>query len=116
MEMGVQPNQLAQHLADNDQLTLAMVEIVRDKAKSVLGDAAKVVDTEGNEVDLKAIYTEINGEEAVEEPADEPAAERRPTPDPTTRHRAPEPDGPGASRCSGTRLTCAVSEQSADRA
>ncbi|MEQ4726052.1 trigger factor [Nonomuraea sp. B19D2] len=67
MEMGVQPNELAKHLADNDQLTLAMVEIVRDKAKAVLGDAAKVVDTEGNEVDLKAIYTEINGEEVVEE-------------------------------------------------
>ncbi|MFD2349870.1 hypothetical protein ACFSTC_11630 [Nonomuraea ferruginea] len=71
MEMGVQPNQLAQHLADNDQLTLAMVEIVRDKAKAVLGDAAKVVDSEGGEVDLKAIYTEINGEEASEEPAEE---------------------------------------------
>lgn len=70
MEMGVQPNQLAQHLADNDQLTLAMVEIVRDKAKAVLADSAKVVDTEGNEVDLKAIYTEINGEEVVEEPAE----------------------------------------------
>ncbi|GAA3641735.1 trigger factor [Nonomuraea antimicrobica] len=70
MEMGVQPNELAKHLADNDQLTLAMVEIVRDKAKAVLGDAAKVVDTDGNEVDLKAIYTEINGEEVVEEPAD----------------------------------------------
>lgn len=67
MQMGVQPNQLAQHLADNDQLTLAMVEIVRDKAKTVIGDAAKVVDGEGNEIDLKAIYTEINGEEVVEE-------------------------------------------------
>ncbi|MEU4515544.1 trigger factor [Nonomuraea wenchangensis] len=69
MEMGVQPNELAKHLADNDQLTLAMVEIVRDKAKSVIGDAAKVVDTDGNEVDLKAIYTEINGEPPVEEEA-----------------------------------------------
>ncbi|RVX43584.1 trigger factor [Nonomuraea polychroma] len=69
MEMGVQPNELAKHLADNDQLTLAMVEIVRDKAKSVIGDSAKVVDTDGNEVDLKAIYTEINGEEPVQEEA-----------------------------------------------
>ncbi|MBB3727208.1 trigger factor [Nonomuraea dietziae] len=67
MQMGVAPNTLAQHLADNDQLTLAMVEIVRDKAKTVVGDAAKVVDEAGNEVDLKAIYTEINGEEVVEE-------------------------------------------------
>ncbi|MEV0617003.1 trigger factor [Nonomuraea sp. NPDC050404] len=69
MEMGVQPNELAKHLADNDQLTLAMVEIVRDKAKSVLGDAAKIVDTDGNEVDLKAIYSEINDEPVVEEEA-----------------------------------------------
>ncbi|MEU8401399.1 trigger factor [Nonomuraea sp. NPDC048892] len=75
MEMGVQPNELAKHLADNDQLTLAMVEIVRDKAKSVLGDAAKVVDSDGNEVDLKAIYTEINGAEPVEE-EDESSAEK----------------------------------------
>ena len=73
MQMGVQPNQLAQHLADNDQLTMAMMEIVRDKAKAAVGDAAKVVDTDGNEVDLKAIYTEINGAEVTEEPAEEPA-------------------------------------------
>jgi trigger factor len=76
MEMGVQPNQLAQHLADNDQLTLAMVEIVRDKAKSVVGDAAKVVDEDGNEIDLKAIYTEINGAEPTEEPDEAPAEEK----------------------------------------
>ncbi|MET7330163.1 trigger factor [Nonomuraea sp. NPDC005650] len=78
MEMGVQPNELAKHLADNDQLTLAMVEIVRDKAKAVLGDGAKVVDTEGNEVDIKAIYAEINGQEVVEEEAaeDTPAEEK----------------------------------------
>jgi trigger factor len=78
MEMGVQPNELAKHLADNDQLTLAMVEIVRDKAKSVLGDAAKVVDSDGNEVDLKAIYTEINGEQVVEEGEDESAEDAKP--------------------------------------
>ncbi|MFB4270775.1 trigger factor [Nonomuraea sp. GTA35] len=81
MEMGVQPNELAKHLADNDQLTLAMVEIVRDKAKSVLGDAAKVVDTDGNEVDLKAIYTEINGEPVAEEEADEAEAGDKPAED-----------------------------------
>ncbi|MDP9866152.1 MULTISPECIES: trigger factor [Streptosporangium] len=73
MQMNVAPNTLAQHLADSDQLTLAMVEIVRDKAKSLIGDAAKVTDEAGNEVDLKAIYTEINGEQPAEEAADEPA-------------------------------------------
>ncbi|WP_066363659.1 trigger factor [Herbidospora mongoliensis] len=72
-QMGVAPNTLAQHLADNDQLTLAMMEIVREKAKSVVGDAAKVVDTEGNEVDLKAIYVELNPEQTAEGLAQSPA-------------------------------------------
>ncbi|SDR32979.1 trigger factor [Thermostaphylospora chromogena] len=73
MEMGVAPNTLAKHLADNDQLTLAMMEIARDKAKTVVGDAAKVVDEAGNEVDLKAIYAELNpqSEEAGEDAASE---------------------------------------------
>ncbi|MDH2429782.1 trigger factor [Sphaerisporangium sp. TRM90804] len=73
-QLGVAPNTLAQHLADNDQLTLAMVEIVRDKAKTVVGDAAKVVDDAGNEVDLKAIYAELNPEQEGA-PADAQAAE-----------------------------------------
>ncbi|WP_062443782.1 trigger factor [Herbidospora daliensis] len=72
-QMGVAPNTLAQHLADNDQLTLAMMEIVREKAKSVVGDAAKVVDSEGNEVDLKAIYAELNPEQEAEGLAQAPA-------------------------------------------
>ncbi|GLX02979.1 trigger factor [Microtetraspora sp. NBRC 16547] len=63
MQLGVAPNTLAQHLADNDQLTLAMMEIVREKAKTVVGDAAKVTDEAGNEVDIKAIYAELNPEQ-----------------------------------------------------
>ncbi|WP_214111275.1 trigger factor [Acrocarpospora catenulata] len=59
-QLGVAPNTLAQHLADNDQLTLAMMEIVREKAKTVVGDAAKVTDTDGNDVDIQAIYAELN--------------------------------------------------------
>jgi trigger factor len=72
MQLGVAPNTLAQHLADNDQLTLAMMEIVREKAKTVVGDAAKVTDEAGNEVDLRAIYAELNPEQ---EGSPEPAAE-----------------------------------------
>ena len=52
-----------------------MVEIVRDKAKSVVGDAAKSSTADGNEVDLKAIYTEINGEEPPRSDAEESASE-----------------------------------------
>ncbi|KAB8182716.1 trigger factor [Microbispora catharanthi] len=79
MQMGVAPNTLAQHLADNNQLPLAMMEIVREKAKTLIGDAAKVTDTAGNEVDVKAIYAELNPEQeavGVEEAgAGEPADE-----------------------------------------
>ncbi|GAA4594011.1 trigger factor [Planotetraspora phitsanulokensis] len=71
MQMGVAPNTLAQHLADNDQLTLAMMEIVRDKAKTVVGDAAKVTDGEGNEIDLKAIYAELDADQAKNQAAEQ---------------------------------------------
>ncbi|MFC0865270.1 trigger factor [Sphaerimonospora cavernae] len=63
MQVGVAPNTLAQHLADNNQLPLAMVEIVREKAKTIVGDAASVKDEAGNAVDLKAIYAELNPEQ-----------------------------------------------------
>ncbi|WP_283137898.1 trigger factor [Rhizohabitans arisaemae] len=61
-QMGVEPNRLAQHLADSNQLTLAMMEVVRTKAGSIVGDAAKVTDESGREVDLKAIYAELSGD------------------------------------------------------
>ncbi|MEZ0077504.1 trigger factor [Planotetraspora sp. GP83] len=76
MQLGVAPNTLAQHLADNDQLTLAMMEIVREKAKTVVGDAAKVTDEAGTEIDLKAIYAELNTEQQPEQQdEDAPSAE-----------------------------------------
>ncbi|MCC5577805.1 trigger factor [Microtetraspora sp. AC03309] len=75
MQLGVAPNTLAQHLADNDQLTLAMMEIVREKAKTVVGDAAKVTDEAGNEVDIKAIYAELNPEQEGGPEEDEESAE-----------------------------------------
>ena len=74
-QLGVAPNTLAQHLADNDQLTLAMVEIVREKAKTVVGDAAKITDESGAEVDLKAIYAELNPEQEGAAPPPEPTAQ-----------------------------------------
>ncbi|GII55647.1 trigger factor [Planotetraspora thailandica] len=73
MQLGVAPNTLAQHLADNDQLTLAMMEIVRDKAKTIVGDAAKVTDEAGNTIDLKAIYAELDNAQQGEELEDESA-------------------------------------------
>ncbi|WP_433500291.1 trigger factor [Sphaerimonospora sp. CA-214678] len=63
MQLGVAPNTLAQHLADNNQLPLAMMEIVREKAKTIVGDAASVKDEAGNVIDLKAIYAELNPEQ-----------------------------------------------------
>lgn len=74
-QLGVAPNTLAQHLADNDQLTLAMVEIVREKAKTVVGDSAKITDEAGAEVDLKAIYAELNPEQEGAAPPPEPTVQ-----------------------------------------
>ncbi|GAA1509084.1 trigger factor [Sphaerisporangium rubeum] len=74
-QLGVAPNTLAQHLADNDQLTLAMVEIVREKAKTVVGDSAKITDEAGADVDLKAIYAELNPEQEGAAPPPEPTVQ-----------------------------------------
>jgi trigger factor len=39
------------------------MEIVREKAKTVIGDAATITDSAGNAVDLQAIYAELNPEQ-----------------------------------------------------
>jgi trigger factor len=60
--MGVPPQQLAQQLAEAGQLTVAMNEVARSKASASLSEKVKVVDTDGNEIDLKALVEEINSE------------------------------------------------------
>ena len=60
--MGVPPQALAQQLAQAGQLNVAMTEVARSKASSVLSEKVKVTDEDGNEIDVKALVEELNAE------------------------------------------------------
>jgi len=53
-QMGVAPDQLAQQLVDNGQLSFAAAEVLRGKAMNVIAERVKVTDKSGNDVDIKA--------------------------------------------------------------
>ncbi|CAI7980261.1 trigger factor [Parafrankia soli] len=85
---GVQPDQYAQQLAQGEGLTALMADVLRTKALFLLLENAKVVDTEGNAVelnlprrpsgeaedDVRDISDELDAEE-LEVPAAAPSAE-----------------------------------------
>jgi trigger factor len=51
--MGVDPNRLAQQLAESGQLGSVASEVLRVKAMDIIAQRAKVTDADGNEVDLE---------------------------------------------------------------
>ena len=53
-QMGVAPDQLAQQLVDNGQLSFAAAEVLRGKAMNVIAERVKVTDKSGNPVDIGA--------------------------------------------------------------
>jgi len=53
-QMGVPPDQLAQQLADSNQLSFAAAEVLRGKAMNVIAERVKVTDKSGNPVDIAA--------------------------------------------------------------
>jgi trigger factor len=53
-QMGVPPDQLAQQLADSNQLSFAAAEVLRGKAMNVIAERVKVTDEAGNPVDIAA--------------------------------------------------------------
>jgi trigger factor len=53
-QMGVAPDQLAQQLVDNGQLSFAAAEVLRGKAMNLIAERVKVTDPSGQEVDIKA--------------------------------------------------------------
>jgi trigger factor len=65
--MGVQPDQLAQQLADRGQLAAVAADVLRAKAMTLLAERAKVADESGRNVDIKAVEAEAaEAAEAVE--------------------------------------------------
>ncbi|MGH3388227.1 MAG: trigger factor [Actinomadura sp.] len=82
-QIGVQPQQLAQHLTESGQIPALVSEVLRTKSLNLLVEQAKVVEESGTELDIAELQREITGEtveatEAVE--ADESAEESEDTP------------------------------------
>ncbi|XVQ09188.1 trigger factor [Spirillospora sp. CA-255316] len=75
MQMGVQPQQLAEYLTENNQLPAIVSEVLRSKALNLLVEHVTVKDESGNVIDVEAVRRELSGEtgetvEAAEEGAE----------------------------------------------
>jgi trigger factor len=74
--MGVQPDRLAQELADHGQIGSVVGEVLRAKALSLIAERAAVTDEAGRPVDLQALaqeqaqQDEDDAEDALEAAAD----------------------------------------------
>ena len=62
MQMGVEPQQLAQHLTESGQLPALVSEVLRNKALNLIVEHVKVTEESGTELDVEAIRKEISGE------------------------------------------------------
>jgi trigger factor len=62
MQMGVQPQQLAEYLTQNNQLPAIVSEVLRSKALNLVVEHVSVKDESGNEIDVEAVQRELNGE------------------------------------------------------
>ncbi|MBE1538038.1 trigger factor [Actinomadura algeriensis] len=71
MQMGVQPQQLAQYLTENNQLPAIVSEVLRSKALNLVVEHVTVKDESGNEIDVEAVQRELNGETGETVEADE---------------------------------------------
>jgi trigger factor len=79
-QIGVQPQQLAQHLTESGQIPALVSEVLRTKSLNLIVEHAKVVEESGAELDIAEIQREINGETVEADEADE-AAQDNDTPD-----------------------------------
>jgi trigger factor len=73
MQMGVQPQQLAEHLTESGQLPALVSEVLRNKALNLIVERIKVTEESGTELDLEEIRKELNPEPAPEADQAEPA-------------------------------------------
>ncbi|TDD83685.1 trigger factor [Actinomadura darangshiensis] len=79
MQMGVQPQQLAEYLTQNNQLPAIVSEVLRSKALNLVVEHVTVKDESGNEIDVDAVQRELNGETETAQAEDEAdAAEETP--------------------------------------
>jgi trigger factor len=62
MQMGIEPQQLAQHLTESGQLPALVSEVLRNKALNLIVEHVKVTEESGTELDVEAIQQEISGQ------------------------------------------------------
>jgi trigger factor len=96
MQMGLQPQQLAQHLTESGQIPALVSEVLRTKSLDVLLEHVKIKDESGAELDLETLRGELEGEaeaEAGEEADQEAQAAGAATGEPAAAADAePEPE------------------------
>ena len=91
--MGVQPDRLAQELADRGQIGSVITEVLRGKALTLITERATVTDEAGQPVDIEAAMRPDQAEEA---DASAEAAEAGPAEAGAPEAGAPEAGAPGA--------------------
>lgn len=67
MRMGVSPDQLARHLTESNQISVAVTEVLRAKAMNLVVEHVKVTDEDGNEVDMKSALGVTEDDESGED-------------------------------------------------
>ncbi|MGH3252163.1 MAG: trigger factor, partial [Trebonia sp.] len=60
--MGVSPDYFAQQLVQNNQINVAVTEVLRGKAATIVAERVAVTDEAGNAVDIKAQIEELNSD------------------------------------------------------
>ncbi|GAA4614603.1 trigger factor [Actinoallomurus liliacearum] len=70
LQMGVQPDVLARHLTENNQIPAVVSEVLRSKALNLVVEHVKATDENGAEVDLAALQRRLAGEDEAEAAAE----------------------------------------------
>jgi len=60
--MGVSPDYFAQQLVQNNQINVAVTEVMRGKAATIAAERIAVKDEAGNEIDVKAQIETLNAD------------------------------------------------------
>jgi trigger factor len=61
MQMGVQPDVLAKHLTENNQIPAVVSEVLRTKALNLVVEHVKATDENGEQIDLAALQRQLSG-------------------------------------------------------
>jgi len=60
--MGISPDYFAQQLVQNNQVNVAVTEVLRGKAATIVAERVTVTDEAGNAIDVKAQIEELNSD------------------------------------------------------